>query len=144
MRSWLILLAIWSIGAHAVLGEKAGSLTSEATTLKVAKRAGAQTSKYSIVEMQLPNSLVREYVAPSGDIIAVSWKGTHPPHLKLILGKYYQHFQNAVQNRGRLQRRAPFTISNSEITMVSIGRPHHFSGKAILPNAYGLQLGDIQ
>jgi hypothetical protein len=144
MRLFIVLLAVWSVGAHAVLGQKSSSLVAEAAKLQVTQRVQSQTTAYSVVEMQMPNTLIREYVAASGDIIAVSWRGTHRPHLKLILGKYYQHYQNALQSRGRLQRRGPISVSNSEVTLVSVGRPRHFSGKVVLPNTVGLQLGDVQ
>jgi hypothetical protein len=58
------------------------------------------TTSHTVHEIQLPTgTVVREFVAPSGTVFAVSWHGPFVPDLRQLLGSYFPALVEAAQAR---------------------------------------------
>jgi len=42
---------------------------------------------------------VREYVAPDGMVFGVAWNGPQPPNLAVLLGSYFNQFQQGLRQQ---------------------------------------------
>lgn len=97
----LALLAV-APRAQAALGEPASSVPSDRAALRAVDRGTTVRKGYSVQELQVGPTRVREFVSPSGVVFAVAWKGLTHPDLGVLLGRYAAEYQ-----AGRREGRAP-------------------------------------
>lgn len=127
------LLAQWvSLPAHAALGAKIDSVEADRAHMKAQLRVTAAPEGYTVHEITTPmGTVVREYVAPSDLVFAVSWHGPLLPDLQQTLGSYYQAYEAAAaaphQGHRHLQ------VSRSDVVIRSAGHMRAFYGYAYVP-----------
>ncbi len=106
------------------------------------------TGRYTVHEIKASRGrIVREYVAPSGTVFAVTWQGPSRPDFQRILGGYFNQFQLAVQQAQRSHmRRGPMVIEQPGFVVESGGHMRGFFGKAYLPDMLpeGVTVQDLQ
>jgi len=122
-----------SSAAHAVLGGPPGSPI-QANPAGTIVRAENEM-QYSIRESVLASGTsVREYVARDGVVFAVAWSGPRIPNLRELLGKHFNSYVGALE-----QRRAAGSMSGSaavyggDAVVRSVGHMGAFAGLAYLP-----------
>jgi hypothetical protein len=134
-----------SANAQAGLGEAAGTVTTDGLYFSASVVPTAYGT-YTDYVLTLPNgSTVDEYVA-GGVIFAVSWQTPGRPDLVHLLGSYFTDFQSEATPPGRGVRRAPPTVDESDLVVVSRGHPGAFSGQAFLRSLVpaGFPLSDLK
>ena len=91
------------------------------------------TAAYALHEILTPNGMrVREYVAPSGTVFAVAWKGPWHPDLQELLGSHFSEYQAAVQDPNRHPSHGPMTFHVQNLVVELAGHMRDFSGRAYL------------
>ena len=123
--------------AEAGLGNTLASVQSDRMSMKgqLRTRSGAG---YSVQEITAASgTVVREYVASSGVVFAVSWYGPSMPDLQQTLGSYFTEFQSAVQAR-RAQHPGPrghnhLEIHTPSLVVRSLGHMRQYFGMAYVP-----------
>jgi len=153
----LALPALWlPAPAHATLGQAAlissGTVvvaqTGQAVTVSpgtpshasaVQLRAtapAAQSALYRVSNTQLSNeTVVSEFLSPSGVVFAVSWRGPVLPDLGSLLGTYFDSFHHAA-SASRTQRNigTPLGVQAQDFVLQSSGRMGAFAGYAYVPS----------
>jgi Protein of unknown function (DUF2844) len=140
LRSWQILIAlVVSAGAIAspsravaALGGDVSSVQDDQVYMKAALRI--QTGQaFTVHELhQESGTVVKEFIAPTGKVFAVSWSGPFIPDLHQLLGSYFDQFSQAAQTRARRPGRAPLAIQQNGLVVQSGGHMRAFFGKAYL------------
>lgn len=120
--------------AWAALGERHTSMADAGSSGMASKRSVAAMVRYTLHETQRPDgSRVREYVAPNGQVFAVSWNTLYKPDLSTLLGQSFPVYASAAQvaaQRGGIQRQ--FHHDDADLVVQSTGHLHVFAGHAYL------------
>src|SRR5271169_4528614 len=83
------LLALFAASpAWAALGQPEDSVAADQLQLRGEIRSFAAQG-FVVHEISSPGLVVREYVAPSGLVFGVSWRGTAMPDLGQLLGPHF-------------------------------------------------------
>jgi hypothetical protein len=142
----VVLIAVLSPRmASATLGEPEASVQSDVTQLQASMKASSDLANYRVHEIQLPSgTLLREFVAPDGNVFAVAWSGPHMPNLRQALGKYFDIYLAAPKRERSDHKHLQF--QQSDLVIQATGHARAFSGRAYLPAAIpsGVNLGDLQ
>jgi hypothetical protein len=90
---------------------------------------------------------VRQYVAPSGQIYAVSWDGPAMPDIAALFGTWFDRYRQgasaALPNANGLHSSR---VDGSDLVVETAVRLREFSGRAWLPDALpaGVSAADIE
>lgn len=128
---WSLALTVLlsSLPALAELGGDEASVQADALQMKAQRRI-ERTQAYAMHEMHTPpGTVVREYVAASGKVFAVSWQGPTTPDFQQLLGAYYDQLQNAQLKRNG---RGPLLIHQQRLVFHSGGHMRAFTGRAYI------------
>src|SRR5258708_38432930 len=72
------------------------TVQSDVAQLSASVKSSQARAGYRMHEIQLPGgTLLREFVAPDGNVFAVAWNGPTPPNLRQALGKYFDDMVSA-------------------------------------------------
>jgi hypothetical protein len=116
--------------AGAALGDDLPSVEADRAHLRGALRV-TTAARYATHEITLESgAVVREYVAPSGTVFAVTWSSPFPPDLRQLLGVYFERFARAAAARGTARR--PPSVHDDTLVVEFGGRPRAFVGSAYL------------
>lgn len=129
--------------AGATLGEPEASIKADVSQLQGSITVTDRTA-YRVHEIQLSSgTLVREFVAPDGQVFAIAWKGPTIPNLRQTLGKYFDNYVTAAQSRHG--GHTHLQIQQSDLVVQAGGHMRAFSGRAYLPQALpsGVSVGDL-
>ncbi len=119
--------------AHATLGEAESTVASDAVQLNGSIKS-TELMNYRVHAIQLPSgTLVREFVAPGGEVFAVTWSGPSMPNLQQTLGSHLGAYVAATKDPHATRRRVQ--VCTPELVIESAGRMRAFSGRAYLPLA---------
>ena len=117
--------------SRAGLGDTTASVSSDSHLLNASLRVASHGS-YTVHEMQTPTgTIVREFVAPSGTVFAVAWKGPFKPNLAVLMGRYYGTYAIAARAPGTA--RTQMRIERPDMVVHAGGHVRHFEGIAYLP-----------
>ena len=130
--------------AAATLGEPEITVQRDVAQLRASIKTSEDRASYRIHEIQLPGgTLLREFVAPDGNVFAVAWNGPTKPDLRQALGKYFDAFVSAP--RPKFADRRHLQIKQGDLVVQGGGHMRAFSGRAYLASAIpsGVNLGDL-
>jgi hypothetical protein len=139
-----------SVSAHAALGSTPTySAARNASFVQATARVSASAVPYTVSEATLADgTLVREYVAQSGTVFAVSWNGPHTPDLSTLLGTYFPGYVDGAEQQHAQQGSAlgPVTVQRSDVVVQTGGHMGAYVGRAWLPSGLpaGVSSSDIQ
>lgn len=132
---WLAMSAILlsSPGvALAMLGGDEASIEVDRVRLK-GTASVRHAPRYALHEIAQPSGVaVRQYVAPTGKVFAVEWKGPVRPDLRQVLGPHFDRYV-AVAKEGRIKR-VPVVIREASLVVVTGGHLRAFTGRAYVPD----------
>jgi hypothetical protein len=136
MLGWLtagvLMSQAVSLPALATLGEDVTTVENDRMQMKAQLRT-TSVAGYTVHEIQTPaNTVVREYVAPSGKVFAVSWSGPLLPDFRQTLGRYFDDY-NSGASAPRAGRRH-LSIEGADLVVNSYGRMRAFYGNAYVPS----------
>jgi hypothetical protein len=118
--------------ALATLGEDVTTVENDRVKMKAQVRTTA-VAGYTVHEVQTDNgTTVREYIAPSGKVFAVSWNGPLLPDFPQILGRYFNDYHSGASSP-RVGRRA-LVLERADLVVHSFGHMRAFYGNAYVPS----------
>jgi hypothetical protein len=130
--------------ASATLGEPEVTVQNDVAQLHASIKSSQDRLSYRVHEIQLTSGTVlREFVAPNGNVFAVAWQGPTRPNLRQALGRYFDAFASAP--RSKYTDRRHVQIQQGDLVVQSGGHMRALSGRAYLLNAIpnGVNLGDL-
>jgi hypothetical protein len=134
-RRWALVAALLtqalSVPLFAALGGNLSSVEDDQLKMKGTLRTTVAAA-YTVHEIQTPaGTSVREYVAPTGKVFAVVWRGPKMPDLRQTLGTYFKDFTDAA--RPAHPNHAHFAISQPNLVLQSSGHMRAYFGRAYDP-----------
>lgn len=101
---------------------------------KSAARTVFSAAGYMVHESTCDARVLREYVAPSGIVFAVAWKGlTHPDNVEL-LGNYADQYRQALDQTPAGPGRRPVRVTAAQVVVEKWGHMRNLQGRAYLPS----------
>lgn len=140
----MLLAALIPQVASATLGQPEITVQTDTAQLHAAIKSSEDRTGYRVHEIQLPSGTVlREFVAPNGNVFAVAWHGPTRPDLRQALGQYFDAFVAAP--RAKLSDRRHLQIQQGDLVVQSGGHMRALSGRAYLQSAIpsGVNIGDL-
>ena len=120
----------FSSGARAALGEDADSVAADQIRLQASLQV-VRRENHTMHELQVPSGgNIRQFVAESGKVFAVSWSGGWRPNLRELLGKHYDRYLAAAKEKRT--GRGPLRIEIPGLIVVMGGHQRAFFGHAYL------------
>lgn len=130
--------------ASATLGQAEVTVQTDVAQLHAAIKSSEDRTNYRVHEIQLPSGTVmREFVAPNGNVFAVAWQGPTRPDLHQALGQYFDAFASAP--RTKFSDRRHVQIQQGDLVLQAGGHMRALSGRAYLLSAIpsGVNIGDL-
>lgn len=131
----------------AALGQPVATVERDRVMMK-GQRQNRTVAGYSLDTITVAGMQIKEYASPDGLVFAIVWKGTGAPDLKLLLGEYFEEYQEKVTAaRGRTPRaREPFRMRSDRLVVERAGHSRSAWGRAYLPSHLppGIRPEDIQ
>lgn len=134
--------------AHAQLGSTVAIAATSSSDASAAVLHQADNSAVRWQESTDANQIrVRQYLAQSGQVYAVSWDGPAMPDVTALLGTWFDRYQQgasaALPNANGLHSSR---VSDSNLVVENAVRLRNFSGRAWLPDALpaGVTAADIE
>jgi Protein of unknown function (DUF2844) len=141
----VFIVALLPHVASATLGQPEVSVQTDIAQARASLKSSQDRTAYRVHEIQLPSGTVmREFVAPNGNVFAVAWQGPTRPDLRQALGRYFDAFASAPP-RSKFSDRRHLQIQQGDLIVQSGGHMRALSGRAYLQSAIpsGVNLGDL-
>ena len=119
--------------AWAALGERADSIAADEAALAAARGQADERPAFRVERLDSPARTVREYVAPSGVVFAVTWEGLSPPDLDAVLGAYAAPVRHALAQGGGHTGRRTRRIEAEGAVVETWGHMRAMHGRAYVP-----------
>ncbi len=139
-----VLLLAYAGASHAALGGLPEQFNAEGAA--VASTVSSTMSNYVVRDTNLTTGTrVREYIAGSGLVFAVTWEGPVLPDLKALLGKYFDAMA-AESKRMPRAGRSHLGVNLPEVVINSGGHMRAFHGSAWIPAQFpaGFSADDVR
>ena len=140
----VLIAALMPHVASATLGQPETTVQNDIAQAHASLKSSQDRTAYRVHEIQLPSGTVmREFVAPNGNVFAVAWQGPTRPDLRQALGQYFDAFASAP--RSKFSDRRHVQIQQGDVVVQSGGHMRALSGRAYLQSAIpsGVNLGDL-
>jgi len=140
----LLIAALGPSIASATLGEPEVTVQTDVARAHASIKSSQERAGYRVHEIQLPSGTVmREFVAPNGNVFAVAWQGPTRPDLRQALGHYFDAYASAP--RSKLADRRHVQIQQGDLVVQAGGHMRALSGRAYLLSAIpsGVDLGEL-
>jgi hypothetical protein len=140
----LCTLSALSPASWSALGGSFDTVQTDEAQMRAARRVASHTG-YDVHELVLGSgTVVREFVAPTGLVFAVTWQGPIKPDLNQLLGAYFPRLVAAGQSPHGDHR--SLSLQAADLVIESGGRMRGFAGRAYLPALVpaGVDVGEIR
>jgi len=115
----------------AALGESEASVSADSVRFRASLHVAGRPS-FSVHELRTPaGTVIREFVAPTGAVFAVSWQGPYLPSMSLLLGQNFQRYANSPRSVG--SSRSRLLIDQPDLVVHALGHIRSYAGLAYLP-----------
>jgi hypothetical protein len=133
LAATLLLVFGHSLGASAHLGGDVSSVADDAHAMHASIRSTPLVA-YEVHEFQSSSGLaVREYVAATGTVFALSWRGAVAPDLQLLLGEHFSSYAVGVAALRHAGLQRALRIAAGGLVVEFSGHPRSYFGHAYLP-----------
>lgn len=135
-----------AVPAFASLGGNAASIQADREHMNASVNV-TQEANYSVHEMQSPSGTqVKEFVAPSGNVFAVSWQGQFPPQMQQVLGSYFQQYSAALAAQPKHYGHRPLNIQQQGLVIQTGGHARDYYGRVYISGMLpaGVKAEDIK
>ena len=143
--SAVVLLAAFSPRiASATLGEPEITVQNDMVRAHASIKSSQDRTAYRVHEITLPSgTTLREFVAPSGTVFAITWQGPIRPDLRQAMGQYFQPYVSAP--RAKFADRRHLQIQQGDLVVQMSGHMRALFGRAYLVSAVpsGVNVGDL-
>lgn len=127
----LLLAAGAARPGWAALGEPEASVSVDSGHFRASLHIAARPS-FTVQELRTPaGTVIREFVAPTGAVFAVSWQGPYLPSMSLLLGQNFQRYATAPRSAG--SNRSRLLIDQPDLVVHAGGHIRSYAGLAYLP-----------
>jgi len=101
---------------------------------------------FTVRTTQSDATTVREFIAPSRIVFAVTWNGIARPDLSILLGSYKSEYDSALKSSARIHGRRSRSIRTDRVVVEHWGHMRDLSGRAYDPSLIpgGVSLEEIQ
>ncbi len=145
----LVLLVTIFATAHrvqAALGESADSVESDRKALSAVRSAVTVYNEYTVHQIDLDSTVVREYVSASGVVFAVAWNGLVHPDLTQLLGSYAGEYERGLEQTPREPGRRRLLVKTNEVVVEQWGHMRNLQGRAYVPTLIpsGVSIDEIK
>jgi hypothetical protein len=132
--------------SRATLGGLADSVESDRKVLSAVRMSTSSHSQYTVQEIQIETTLVREYVSLSGIVFAVAWNGLVHPDLAQLLGPYNGDYEKALQEAPRKYGRSRLEVKGDGVVVEKWGHMRNLQGRAYAPDLIppGVSIDEIK
>ena len=141
----VVLVAALSPGiASATLGEPEITVQNDMVRAHASIKSSQDRTAYRVHEITLPSgTTLREFVAPSGTVFAITWQGPIRPDLRQAMGQYFQPYVSAP--RAKFADRRHLQIQQGDLVVQMSGHMRALFGRAYLVSAVpsGVNVGDL-
>jgi hypothetical protein len=144
LSSALLIASLGPRIACATLGEAEMSVQTDVAQLGASIKSSQDRAGYRLHEIQLPGgTMLREFVAPDGNVFAVAWNGPTKPNLRQVLGKHFDTYVSTPKPKFADRRHVNF--QQGDLVVQAGGHMRALSGRAYLASAIpaGVNLGDL-
>jgi hypothetical protein len=144
LSSALLIASLGPRIASATLGEAEMTVQSDVAQLNASLKSSQDRAGYRMHEIQLPGgTLLREFVAPGGNVFAVAWNGPTKPNLRQVMGKHFDTYVSAP--KPKFADRRHVNIQRGDLVVQAGGHMRALFGRAYLAGAIpaGVNLGDL-
>jgi len=127
------LLVTCTMGASAALGEPAASVQVDQMSMGGMRRVAQLGMVQAHTLVSEDGSVLRQYVAPNGRVVAVAWNTRYKPRLDQLLGAHfgtYEEASMAASNGKGIVRRA--TVQRGDLVVESSSHLGNYRGLAYL------------
>ncbi|WP_394779578.1 DUF2844 domain-containing protein [Undibacterium sp.] len=143
----LLLLSAYCSTASAALGGAPTDFGASDSGRQLRTLSAARsTANYHVSESTLSSgTVVREYVASSGTVFAVSWSGPFIPDLQTLLGKHAETLNTAAARKPKAGN-SQLSVTRPDVVIQSGGHMRAYQGRAWVPAELpgGVTADDIQ
>jgi len=115
---------------RASLGGTADSVEGDRKALAAVMRPAQAGSRFTVHEMQIGSTLVREYVSPSGVVFGIAWSGIAHPDLKPLLGTYAGKYFEALHQVPRSPGQRAHAVRADGLVVERWGHMRSLGGRA--------------
>ncbi len=144
----LVALAAISLAssAWATLGETAATIPGDEKALAATRGPANVRERYQVERLVSASRTVREYVAPSGVVFAVSWNGVSHPDLGVLLGAYATPVRRVLDRQRASPGRRSRRVEAGGVVVETWGHMRALHGRAWVPALLpaGVTLDEIQ
>jgi hypothetical protein len=130
----LVMLAL-PLPALAALGGDVASVHEDQAQMKGSLKT-TEAGAYTVHEIKASgNTVVKEYVSPTGKIFAITWRGQFIPDMHQLLGTYFdQYAQAAKTQRESHVGHRPLNIQEPGLVFQNGGHMRGYFGRAYAPD----------
>jgi hypothetical protein len=119
--------------ARGTLGGAADSVEMDRAALSAVRRATVVGSSYSVQEIEVGATRVRQYLSRSGLVFGLAWNGLTHPDLDTLLGSHAAAWRAAEHQVARSAGRRFLTVAAPEVVVEKWGRMRNLQGRAYAP-----------
>ena len=142
----LLLLSI-AQSALATLGEHESKISdNEVKVLKVRAQKIIHNSNYTVHELTLDATTLKEYADSSGAVFAVTWQGIRVPDFSVIMGTYFAEYSAERAKTPIVRGRRYVDLKTNSLVFNSGGHMRNLHGIVYLPAKVppGVDLNSLQ
>ena len=117
--------------ALAYLGGTSDSIKEDQSVLSSSTPTSKSQKDYSISELDLGGSQIREYISSSGIIFGIAWSGnSHPKNINQLLGKYKALYLSAMGASPKGHGHRTSYVKSQDLVVQMWGHPRNLRGRA--------------
>jgi hypothetical protein len=146
----IVILVIFVLAAarpaQATLGGNAESVELDIRNLTAVRGADTIRNSYTIQEIRYGETVVREYLSPSGVVFGIAWNGLTHPDLTQLLGPYLAEYDEALRQGRGTGDRSRFQLKTKGLVVEKWGHMRDLQGRAYAPELIpsGVKVDEIR
>lgn len=134
MSGLLIAPILGSGPARAALGSSAEASGADLARMGASLVGVEPHASYQVLVFRSGPAEIREYLAPSDQVFALTWVGSHHPPMAALLGRYQGEYRDAfLQRRQGRPGRGPIRVVQADLVVELGGHFRRLRGRAFDP-----------
>ena len=132
---FILFAFLFSSTARATLGEHQSKIdANESVKLSVRSHKVVTSVNYSVHELLIDGTLVKEFADASGKVFAVSWRGIKIPNFEVLFGSYFSEFKSARENVTPVRGHRAVSVKTDSLVFHQAGSSRNLSGMIFVPS----------